>query len=362
MLFLNQIHEHSTTVGKSVVTNEATAVWFTKQEIHADGDTESPGASEVPVSPARTPVSGGEASVLRRRRQLPSAAALLTGEAAATTPQPQQSQTLHLSESSLSASGQAASSDFVSASGDLRATDRDSSRASVDDDATTPTDSISTQHSAQQVIGDREDDDGNRSVTSNGSSVSPAQSTKGRLSSLKASCVKWLQEANQPYLPLFGLTAAAAEAETPELSTEVVRALSVRTHWLVFLLVVVNALVWPSLISVLPPVAIFLWAGPSRPVPSFRFWTVLYVYSLGTLMLKYIFQFHFWGEFNAPPDVNDPCHDSYFRPDCLTFARFVGVYRYDDGPHFMSHLVPNALVVAALSLHRLVLEVLGLWR
>lgn len=168
---------------------------------------------------------------------------------------------------------------------------------------------------------------------------------------------------NARYRALFGDDAVYfEEGAVPSLIKELLRFFWVRTHWLVYLLVVINALVRPSFLTLIALLAVFLWASLSRPLPSFRFWNTLYIYILSTFVLKYVFQFRFWGKFNAPMAANDPCDGSFMRPGCLTFARFFGIYRVDDGPHFQLELLADVLLLFGMALHRLALETLGLWQ
>lgn len=189
---------------------------------------------------------------------------------------------------------------------------------------------------------------------------------------LAASLAAALQTVNAPYAALFPDHHPDEEDNKdgddtgsnapPSLLTELLHFGWVRTHWLVYILVVVNGLVRPSFLELIALLSLFLWATLSQPLPSHRFWTTLYVYTVGTFVLKYIFLFHFWGDFNAPAAPNGPCHESYMTTDCLTFARFFGIYRVDDGPHFQAELLPDMLLLMALAVHRLALETLGLWR
>ena len=309
-----KIHKRSEKLGRSVANDEDTALWFTHQKIHlANDDTSASDEGSDPNDAARS--SPGEPDTVLRRRRTPQAA-------------------LSTQESSSNSAPQLAVAG----------------------------------HSGTNSILEEEG-------LSSDSEEGESQSSPGRLSKARLAVAQWLREQNQAYLPLFGESVAPSSLvpglRSPQknmvdfeisLLTELGRAFSVRTHLLVFLLLIVNALVRPALLSIIPPLAVFTWGGLSRPFPSFRFWTTLYYYVAGALLLKYIFQFHFWGAFNAPPPPEDPCAQSYFRPNCMTFARFVGIYRSESGPAFLGGLVPDALALAALALHRLVLESLGIWR
>lgn len=308
-----KIHKRSEKLGRSVANDEDTALWFTHQKIHlANDDTSASDEGSEPTDAARS--SPREPDTVLRRRRTPQAT-LSTQESSHGAPQ-------------------------------LVAAGRSSTNSVLEEEG-----------------------------LSSDSEEGELQSPPGRLSKAKIAVAQWLREKNQAYLPLFGESVASTSLvpglRSPQknmvefeisLLTELGRAFSVHTHLLVFILLIVNALVRPALLSIIPPLAVFTWGGLSRPFPSFRFWTFLYYYVAGALLLKYIFQFHFWGTFNAPPPPDDPCAQSYFRPDCMTFARFVGIYRSESGPAFLGDLVPDALALAALALHRLVLESLGIWR
>jgi len=134
-----------------------------------------------------------------------------------------------------------------------------------------------------------------------------------------------------------------------------------RTHWVCYMLIITAALVNRDFFAVILPMIMFGWGTLQRPLATDRFWTFVLVYSCTLLIVRYIFQFVFWGAFNAPVDPCDNCANSYLLPGCLTFARFAGIGRESDGPHVLRLLVPDLLLVISLGMYRSVLQLLGIW-
>eukprot|EP00049_Salpingoeca_infusionum_P004507 m.80388 g.80388 ORF g.80388 m.80388 type:complete len:2509 (+) comp12598_c0_seq3:623-8149(+) len=146
--------------------------------------------------------------------------------------------------------------------------------------------------------------------------------------------------------------------ENVSLGRELTRYCLTHAHIICYIFLITNAIVDPSLIVIFLPVLYFVWGGLTRPFPSRRFWNFLIYYSLVSLIVRYFFQFTFWGKFNAPPV--DDCGTSFFREDCASFARFMGIWRFTDEPLFLKQLVPDILLLLSLFVQRLCLNYLGL--
>lgn len=164
-------------------------------------------------------------------------------------------------------------------------------------------------------------------------------------------------------VPSSAVEAPGAEAPTTETSvlTQLGRYCALRTHWVCSILIVTSALVNRDLLAVILPLIMFGWGALSRPFASHRYWTFVLGYACSVLVLRYVFQFTFMGEWNAPVDPRDSCADCYLRSGCLTFARFVGIARNSDGPLPLTFLLPDLMLVVALGIHRAVLQGLGIW-
>jgi hypothetical protein len=147
---------------------------------------------------------------------------------------------------------------------------------------------------------------------------------------------------------------------TEELGMECWRYLLTHTDFVVYFTMVFDVMWNGSFLATLIPLSLFLWGSISRPQPTHRYWTGLTHYIVALLVMRYFFQFQFLGSFNDPPPPGDPCEHSYLRPGCLTFARFLGIWRYDtSGP--IVDMVPDVLVLFALILHRASQQYIGLW-
>eukprot|EP00730_Choanoeca_flexa_P018701 TRINITY_DN9110_c0_g1_i1.p1 TRINITY_DN9110_c0_g1~~TRINITY_DN9110_c0_g1_i1.p1 ORF type:complete len:901 (+),score=178.58 TRINITY_DN9110_c0_g1_i1:368-2704(+) len=120
-----------------------------------------------------------------------------------------------------------------------------------------------------------------------------------------------------------------------------------------------NAIYVGSFLSTMFPLIVLLWATISKPFASYTFWRSFTVLVGIVIVLRYVFRFKFWGSFNAPPPAGDPCEHAYLRDGCLTFARFMGLYRLSDGPGYMWDMVPDILLLVALTVHCSAMKVLG---
>ncbi|MCJ8747419.1 hypothetical protein PDJAM_G00153320 [Pangasius djambal] len=115
-----------------------------------------------------------------------------------------------------------------------------------------------------------------------------------------------------------------------------------------YFIIVLNNVVTASVISLVLPVLIFLWAMLSVPRPSKRFWMTAIVYTEVMVVVKYLFQFGFFpwnSEYEMKLNENKP----YFPPRILGLEKTDNYIRYD------------LLQLLALFFHRSLLQRYGLW-
>ncbi|XP_060714929.1 piezo-type mechanosensitive ion channel component 1 [Tachysurus vachellii] len=115
-----------------------------------------------------------------------------------------------------------------------------------------------------------------------------------------------------------------------------------------YFIIVLNNVVTASVISLVLPVLIFLWAMLSIPRPSKRFWMTAIVYTEVMVVVKYLFQFGFFpwnSEYEMRLNENKP----YFPPRILGLEKTDNYIRYD------------LLQLLALFFHRSLLQRYGLW-
>jgi hypothetical protein len=143
------------------------------------------------------------------------------------------------------------------------------------------------------------------------------------------------------------------------LRTELRRYLATHTEHLVYAIAFVNAMYVSSFLATLFPLIVLLWATISKPFATYYFWRALMNLVAFVVILRYIFRFEFWGQFNAPPPIGDPCEKAYLRQGCLTFARFVGIWRLDDGPGYLRDMIPDVLLLFVLAIHCAAMKILG---
>jgi hypothetical protein len=78
-----------------------------------------------------------------------------------------------------------------------------------------------------------------------------------------------------------------------------------------------------------------------------------------TFVLKYLFQFAFWGSFNTPYLPGD-CVNPYFNAHCLSASYIIGLHR--EAPGFLMSLMLDAVLIVALCARRTSLQRSGIWR
>ncbi|TSK20074.1 Piezo-type mechanosensitive ion channel component 1 [Bagarius yarrelli] len=115
-----------------------------------------------------------------------------------------------------------------------------------------------------------------------------------------------------------------------------------------YLIIVLNNVVTASVISLVLPVLIFLWAMLSIPRPSKRFWMTAIVYTEVMVVVKYLFQFGFF-PWNSIDEMILNENKPYFPPRILGLEKTDNYIRYD------------LLQLLALFFHRSLLQRYGLW-
>ncbi|XP_078071856.1 piezo-type mechanosensitive ion channel component 2 isoform X1 [Mustelus asterias] len=119
-----------------------------------------------------------------------------------------------------------------------------------------------------------------------------------------------------------------------------------RSEMLCFFVIILNHMVSASMITLVLPILIFLWAMLSVPRPSKRFWMTAIVYTEVTIVIKYFFQFGFfpWNE-----NLNLNREKPEFPPNIIGIEKKEGYVHYD------------LIQLLALFFHRSILKCHGLW-
>ncbi|XP_072324478.1 piezo-type mechanosensitive ion channel component 2-like isoform X2 [Scyliorhinus torazame] len=119
-----------------------------------------------------------------------------------------------------------------------------------------------------------------------------------------------------------------------------------RSEMLCFFVIILNHMVSASMITLVIPILIFLWAMLSVPRPSKRFWMTAIVYTEVTIVIKYFFQFGFF-----PWNENLSLHREKpdFPPNIIGIEKKEGYVHYD------------LIQLLALFFHRSILKCHGLW-
>ncbi|XP_054840797.1 piezo-type mechanosensitive ion channel component 2 [Eublepharis macularius] len=119
-----------------------------------------------------------------------------------------------------------------------------------------------------------------------------------------------------------------------------------RSEMVCYFVIILNHMVSASMITLVLPILIFLWAMLSVPRPSKRFWMTAIVYTEVTIVIKYFFQFGFF-PWNALIEVNKD--KPYHPPNIIGIEKKEGYVHYD------------LVQLLALFFHRSILKCHGLW-
>ncbi|KFQ22984.1 Piezo-type mechanosensitive ion channel component 2, partial [Mesitornis unicolor] len=119
-----------------------------------------------------------------------------------------------------------------------------------------------------------------------------------------------------------------------------------RSEMVCYFVIILNHMISASMITLVLPILIFLWAMLSVPRPSKRFWMTAIVYTEVTIVIKYFFQFGFfpWNKY-----VDYTKDKPYHPPNIIGIEKKEGYVHYD------------LVQLLALFFHRSILKCHGLW-
>uniref|UniRef100_A0A6I8P303 Piezo type mechanosensitive ion channel component 2 n=1 Tax=Ornithorhynchus anatinus TaxID=9258 RepID=A0A6I8P303_ORNAN len=119
-----------------------------------------------------------------------------------------------------------------------------------------------------------------------------------------------------------------------------------RSEMVCYFVIILNHMISASMITLVLPILIFLWAMLSVPRPSRRFWMTAIVYTEVAIVIKYFFQFGFfpWNK-NVEYTKDKPYHP----PNIIGIEKKEGYVHYD------------LIQLLALFFHRSILKCHGLW-
>ncbi|XP_057556299.1 piezo-type mechanosensitive ion channel component 2 isoform X2 [Hippopotamus amphibius kiboko] len=119
-----------------------------------------------------------------------------------------------------------------------------------------------------------------------------------------------------------------------------------RSEMVCYFVIILNHMVSASVITLVLPILIFLWAMLSVPRPSRRFWMMAIVYTEVAIVVKYFFQFGFF-PWNKTVELNKD--KPYHPPNIIGVEKKEGYVLYD------------LIQLLALFFHRSILKCHGLW-
>ncbi|XP_015975334.2 piezo-type mechanosensitive ion channel component 2 isoform X9 [Rousettus aegyptiacus] len=119
-----------------------------------------------------------------------------------------------------------------------------------------------------------------------------------------------------------------------------------RSEMVCYFVIILNHMVSASVITLVLPILIFLWAMLSVPRPSRRFWMMAIVYTEVTIVVKYFFQFGFF-PWNKQVELHK---DKPYHP-----ANIIGVEKKE------GYVLYDLIQLLALFFHRSILKCHGLW-
>ncbi|XP_061025116.1 piezo-type mechanosensitive ion channel component 2 [Eubalaena glacialis] len=119
-----------------------------------------------------------------------------------------------------------------------------------------------------------------------------------------------------------------------------------RSEMVCYFVIILNHMVSASMITLVLPILIFLWAMLSVPRPSRRFWMMAIVYTEVAIVVKYFFQFGFF-PWNKSVELSKD--KPYHPPNIIGVEKKEGYVLYD------------LIQLLALFFHRSILKCHGLW-
>ncbi|KAL1007143.1 hypothetical protein UPYG_G00082630 [Umbra pygmaea] len=124
--------------------------------------------------------------------------------------------------------------------------------------------------------------------------------------------------------------------------------LAAHSELVCYFIIVLNNMVTASVISVVLPILVFLWAMLAVPRPTKKFWMTAIVYTEVMVLVKYLFQFGFF-PWNSEIELTLNEGKPFFPPRILGLEKTDNYIRYD------------LLQLLALFFHRSLLQRYGLW-
>ncbi|XP_035273353.1 piezo-type mechanosensitive ion channel component 1 isoform X2 [Anguilla anguilla] len=124
--------------------------------------------------------------------------------------------------------------------------------------------------------------------------------------------------------------------------------LAAHSELVCYFIIVLNNMVTASVISLVLPILVFLWAMLAVPRPTKRFWMTVIVYTEVMVVVKYLFQFGFF-PWNSAYELKLNEDKPFFPPRILGLEKTERYIRYD------------LLQLLVLFFHRSLLQRYGLW-
>uniref|UniRef100_A0A8C9VS74 Piezo type mechanosensitive ion channel component 1 (Er blood group) n=1 Tax=Scleropages formosus TaxID=113540 RepID=A0A8C9VS74_SCLFO len=124
--------------------------------------------------------------------------------------------------------------------------------------------------------------------------------------------------------------------------------LAANSELVCYFIIVLNNVVTASVISLVLPILVFLWAMLAVPRPTKKFWMTAIVYTEVMVVVKYLFQFGFF-PWNSVYETKLNEDKPFFPPRILGLEKTDNYIRYD------------LLQLLALFFHRSLLQRYGLW-
>ncbi|XP_071967175.1 piezo-type mechanosensitive ion channel component 2-like [Engystomops pustulosus] len=121
-----------------------------------------------------------------------------------------------------------------------------------------------------------------------------------------------------------------------------------KSEMLCYFVIILNHMISASILSLILPILIFLWAMLSVPRPTKRFWMTAIIYTEITVVIKYSFQFGFF-------PWTSTVYRSMNADKPFRLPNIIGIEKKDGYVHF------DLIQLLALFLHRSILKCHGLW-
>ena len=143
--------------------------------------------------------------------------------------------------------------------------------------------------------------------------------------------------------------------------TDIIAFCSNKFHWLCYIMMIIDHMCFPSLLSLFYPLSIFLYAILEYPRPKKIYWNICLLYTVLIITIKYIVQLQLFVEIFDKDDIKEtnPYKDFIIKLEHYK----LGLKFYDStfSVSFFNYIVYDSLVIIFLLINNYLLLSKGIW-